>query len=288
MTKVVGCLSFFDENPVWLRNLPVTLKKTGVSHLVALDGRYSLFPSEHDRSPSEQIEALQIGCATSGVELTLEQGGPYEGNEVEKRSGLFQLAETVTSGDDWYMVIDADTYVQKADKKLVEKLADSTLNVATVRLMDGTSVQCDEFRALFRALRGLRCDTNHYTYRAGDHLLWADPAREHLIDPSFHTDVVFQHLNRKRDPARTQAAKAYYKQRQAHLIEYGACQFCDEADAVLKVPAEWYWAKDQLRARWYESCRSCALEKARGLPQEFVGLGASREAAQKVLAELFA
>lgn len=289
LVKVVALLAWFDENPVWLRNLPATLKKQKITHLVALDGRYSRFPSDYDESPLEQVEALQIGCQLHGVELLFEQGGPYEGDEVEKRTRLFALAESVTSEDDWYMVIDADTYIAKPDKQLHDKLANTSCDAAYVRLMQGTECQAEDFRAFFRAKRGLHCDTNHYTYRAGDGtLLWADPAREDNLSPAEPTNVVFQHLNPKRDPDRTARAGVYYRRRQEDLTEYGDCQYCGEVQAVLKVPDQWYWKGSQLRAKWFESCRSCATTRARDLPRQFVELGASRAAAEKVLTELFA
>lgn len=280
--KVVALLSFWDEPDEWLTNLCHSLKGVA-SHLVALDGRYSRFPSEHNESPSSNYQALRTACSETGIELALVSGGVYEGDEVEKRSHLFQLGETVTTEDDWYLVIDGDTYIESAPEEL--RLEG---DCADVLLKRGDQVQCEDFRAFFRAIRGLRCDGNHYTYRAGDKLLWADPHNAKDLSPSMTSGVVFQHLEGQRSEERRYQAGVYYNQRHLDQTEYGTCQLCDNAQAVLKVPDNWYWRGEQLCAKWYESCEPCAQRTAGGVTGKLLGLGASQEAADLVVQQLFA
>lgn len=288
--KVVGALSWFDEPDQWLRNLPVTLK--GVcTHLVALDGRYSRFPSEHDESPSGNYEALRAGCDAAGLELTLVNGGVYQGDEIEKRNHLFELVEEQTTTSDWMFVIDGDTFVQHAPKRrhLHTLLSETDRLSGTCRLMDGTQVQAEDLRMFHRCLRGIRCDGNHYTYRAGDGtLLWGDPAHADEIVPAVATGVVCQHWNRKRPADRTAQAKEYYNRRHLDRTEYGQCQFCHSADAVLKVPTEWYIVGDEARAKWFEACERCAVSCGDSVRGELAALGASPEVAELVLQQLYA
>lgn len=288
--RFVALLSFYDEPDQWLRNLPVSLKKIGVTHMVALDGAYARFPGGKAESPKSNHEALETGCKAAGIELLLAvPKEPWPGDEIQKRTDLFRLGETATTEDDWYIVIDGDTFVEKSPKRrnILSLLESTDKNVAEVRLMRGTELQCSDFRTIYRALRGLHCDGNHYTYRAGDgRLLWGAYSKRNEMEPAFHTGIVLQHMEGKRPKKRQDAAKDYYAARDRDLTEYGPCEYCGD-QATLKVPDEWYWDEDKLKASWFESCAKCAITKGDKLKDTIVGLGAKPEAADLILEELW-
>lgn len=285
--RVVGILSWFDEPDEWLEQLPITLKGV-VTHLVALDGRYSRFPADHDRSPQSNYDALERGCERAGIYLETHHAGPYENDEVEKRSLHFQLAERLTTEDDWYMIIDGDMYAQTLKPHSTLRLLSKTDKlVAAACLVEDGKVQCEGFPTFFKALRGLHCDTNHYTYRAGDLLLRGDAKSD--VVPYVQSPVVLGHFNKKRPKERTASAEEYYKQRQADKTEYGVCQYCEEQQACLKVPDQWYWGPNEdLRAKWFEACDRCAVTRGDGLAGELARLGARPELAATIIEQLYA
>jgi hypothetical protein len=95
MTLTALC-SFFDEQPETLHRMIASLPKAGITHLVALDGRYALFPSSRNqsrthhkpsRTPQRRAQASPNAAATRP---------PVQGGEIEKRTHLFELGETVT------------------------------------------------------------------------------------------------------------------------------------------------------------------------------------------------
>ena len=46
MTRVIALLSWFDEPPVSLVTCLQALAEAGTDHVVALDGRYALYPAD--------------------------------------------------------------------------------------------------------------------------------------------------------------------------------------------------------------------------------------------------
>lgn len=286
--KVVAILCWFDEPSEWLEKLPLSLKGVA-THLVALDGRYSRFPSERDESPQENYTALQNGCERAGIELLLDRGRVYEGDEVEKRTHSFQLAETLTSPDDWYMIIDGDMYAHTLKPHATNRLLRSTdKHVAAARLVEDGKVQCEGFPTFFRAHRGLRCDTNHYTYVTDSGLILRGDAKADVV-PFVQSPVILHHFNKKRPKERAALAERYYKLRQEDRTEYGDCQYCGVVKAGLKVPDEWYWGPEgDLRARWFEACERCAVTRGDGLAGELAALGADSGLADQIIEQLYA
>lgn len=286
--RVVAILVWFDEPSEWLEKLPASLKGVA-THMVALDGRYSRFPSELNRSPKENYDALRRGCYAAGIELLIDRGRVYEGDEVEKRTESFQIAEAITSPDDWYMIIDGDMYAHTLKPHATNRLLRSTdKHVAAARLVEDGLIQCEGFPTFFRAHRGLRCHVNHYTYVTDSGLILRGDAKADVV-PFVQSPVVLHHFNKKRPRERTALAEKYYKQRQADRTEYGDCQYCGEQQASLKVPDEWYWGPNQdLRARWFEACERCAVTRGDGLAGELQRLGADPGLAGQIIEQLYA
>lgn len=229
--KLIAIISWYDEPAEWLAACVASLCKAGVQHVVAVDGAYAAYPGAilHPRSGAEQYAAIQETCQAMQVGATIYQ--PLEawyGNEVEKRSYGFRLAEMVAEEDDWYWVMDADQVVTMSDG-LVEELEDTTYDVAETWLWERNGIG-DPTRAslrnLFRAIPGLEVVGNHYTYRTPDgRFLWGDggPGR---LEPSVITRTEIEHRTWLRPKARRQRQETYYRRRDSigaeHMIMEGS------------------------------------------------------------------
>jgi hypothetical protein len=223
--QIVALMSWYDEPPQALRAMIGSLTTVPVSRLVALDGAYRLYPDGQNRSSSLQHAAIIQACQHHGIELTNETPATvWHGNEIEKRNRLFELAEQVTGPDDWYMVIDADEQVLTAPQDTSSRLAGSPFDVAGITLREpghplGTIV-FDTFPMFFRAIPGIRCHQDHFTYRTPDgRNLWGDAKRTRLEPRLDLTDLVVEHRNQLRHPDRRRAAVTYYDRRDEAGIE---------------------------------------------------------------------
>lgn len=229
--KLIAILCWYDESPSWLAaTISSLVSHCEIDHLVAVDGAYALLPGGRPFSGFEQHQVIDEICRASQVGLTLH--APREvwfGNEVEKRSFAFQLAEQLTDGeDDWYFVIDADEVVTHAFG-LHEALEKTDCNVGVLSLYERFDPHASEgasrvahkvelpreafcpSQRFFRALRRLHVAENHYTYLAGNgRMLWrGDPQTE----PGVQVHVEMEHRTQLRDIARRQQQQAYYQRR---------------------------------------------------------------------------
>src|SRR6266498_2079930 len=112
--KLIGILTWYDEAPSWLAAcVSSMIQHAQIDHLVAVDGAYGLVPGGRAFSGFEQHQVIDEVCRATPVGLTMfTPQEPWLGNEVEKRSFAFELAEIITDGeDDWYLVLDADEVV---------------------------------------------------------------------------------------------------------------------------------------------------------------------------------
>lgn len=238
MTRLVGLLSWYNERPSWLSACITSYAQAGVTHLVAIDGAYALYPDGTARSTSLEHEAITDTCDALNLHLTLIlPDGTWAGNEVEKRTALFRHAEVLTDPSDWLIVMDADEIVTSAPADLHDTLADTPYDAAEVTLWQrdtldtpGAASAAQQFphdprsqhpiRKLFRAARGLHCAGNHYTYRTGDgRNLWGEHRLElaHDLTQGFH----IEHRSIHRAMHRRQQARDYYERRDRHGIERG-------------------------------------------------------------------
>lgn len=130
---IVGLLSWYEEDPAWLAEMIASLPAAGISHLIALDGAYALFPGASPTSDPSNVHAIQAACTAAGITYSIHQPVEvWEGNEVEKRSALFELAEQSTTEDDWYFVMDADETITSVPDDFVARLEQSNLDVGMV------------------------------------------------------------------------------------------------------------------------------------------------------------
>lgn len=278
--RIVGLLSFYDEQPSWL-SAAITSHANAVDHIVAVDGAYGLYPGGKARSSLEEHEAIASTCYAAGLGLTLHTPDTvWYGNEVEKRSFMFSLAETV--GADWYFVIDADHLLTDLPFDLRDRLAATDLNAAQVRAWERRNYDTEkankiaaefawdrshEFavRLLFRALPGLHCEGNHYTYVTGDgRKLWGNTTYEgHDVEDCLDlTDLRVEHRTQVRDLARRQSAKDYYRRRDRSRAEASyICHVCrNEFPETRTYPTDFSDKDGQLTFGHVEACVECGAK----------------------------
>jgi hypothetical protein len=221
--KLVALLSFFDEEIAPLERLIASLPLAGVTHLIALDGRYEMFPAPYNTSPREQVDAINAACKRVGIECMafsalppLAQWAPWH-SEMEKRSYLFRLGELVATTDDWYLIVDADEEIISAPPDLHQQLATTTFDVASVTLDQAKPLH--GFPKFFRAIRGLHVTGNHYTYATPDgRYLWGNALTTRL-QPRLPLDMVIRHHEHERTMARRTAKVGYYAMRDNAGVE---------------------------------------------------------------------
>jgi hypothetical protein len=228
--RIVGLLSWYNENPAWL-GAAVTSLAPFASHVVALDGAYVLYPGHQPRSPGGQSTAIAEAARAAGMGCTIHEPATcWTGNEVEKRDAMFRLAETVSEPDDWYFVLDGDEVVTSAPADLAVRCEKTALDVAEVthwqyrkhyepheRPFVTDFKEQRHMRLMFRAIRGLRVIGRHYDRSTPDgRNLWGEGASEPAEDFS---DVRVEHRKDSRDLYRNNDAKIYYKRRDELNVE---------------------------------------------------------------------
>lgn len=234
MPRVVALLSWFEEHEGALAACVASLGGA-VDHVVAVDGAYALYPGGRAKSGAHQAEAIRETARALKMGCTIfEPQTVWRGNEVEKRSYMFRLAETLTTEDDWYMVIDADELVTDWGGVNVKARLDETdKDVAQVTLWNrrphlpaegpppffNPLEQQEPLRMFFRAIRGLHVSGMHFHYKCPDgRFLWADGAVE-IAEPEQLLDVRVEHRSLSRDPTRRQDSQEYYNRRVKAGIE---------------------------------------------------------------------
>lgn len=229
--RIVGLLSWYDESPAMLA-AAVTSVAPLVDHIVAVDGAYILFPEAQPASPADQANTIRDVALAHNLAVTVHHpNARWLGNEVEKRTFMFRLAEAVTTSDDWYYVMDADeqvTHVHCDHRAILASTSHDTAEVSywwhrphktpgaypfptPLREQQGIT-------KFFRAIPGLHCHGNHYWYRTPDERTLWHPGRP-AEEPENLRDIRVQHRNQERDLWRQQQAAGYYKRRDDNHIE---------------------------------------------------------------------
>jgi hypothetical protein len=262
---ICGLMSWFDEDPAWIYNAVRSLTKAGVTALVAIDGRYGLYDSDHDTSPAANHEAVVRACRDSNIRLLLDTPTEPWNTEVDKRSRLFALGDTLAP--DWFLVMDADQIIDTVPTDLHARLGHTDLDVAEVTFHephpDGTTSRFP-IPILFRATPGIRVRRNHYTYLAADGtVLWGRNAKAHRLDTR---DLTVQHLTHFRQQHRRDNARSYYRTRDRLGIEIGQCEHahCDQPGTT-ELPHDWrldtvhaeHHPEQKLTSTWISVCADC-------------------------------
>jgi hypothetical protein len=231
--KVLALLSWYDEPSPWLAAV-VSSCAPFCDGIVAVDGAYWLFPESDPRSSPVQAQTVFETATACGLSCTIHSPSEhFYGNEVEKRTLLFRLAEPL--GADWYFVIDGDEVVVAHPADLREKLEATDKDAGLVTLHEsldhlGPTASFEPFagkvrghphRAFFRALPNLRVEGAHYRYlaeRDGETVcLWGQG--ESACEPARFLGVRVEHRQRMRSLARRQQAERYYELRDRLGVE---------------------------------------------------------------------
>lgn len=234
--KIIGLLCFYDESPTWLAHC-VTSMSRFCDHVICLDGAYRLYPDGGTSSGAPSHDAIVKAAESVGLGLTLYvPPDVYQDNEVEKRNVAFRLGEAIaTPNEDWYFILDADEVVVKHSPTMFEDLAQTNLDVASLNMIErvdwhanpqvemvgragfAPSKSLAHSRRFYRAIPGLRCVGNHYTFiaeRDGRELTLR--GLEQLQHEAVLTlDIEIEHRHAMRDIARDRAKKSYYAMRDA-------------------------------------------------------------------------
>jgi hypothetical protein len=242
--KLFALLSWFDEDSGWLADVVRGLALINVDHLLAVDGAYALFPGARAQSPQENHDAIRQTARECGLGLSLTALCKPWRSEVEKRSFMFSRAERMaTPNVDWYMVVDADTIVTKCpfslkralshtDKDAAEAMFRETALLLSLERVAGQEIEhipADKKvkrtfprRMFFRAIPGLRCWVNHYTYGCPDgRVLWGD-TRAPLVPALKLHNLEVEHRTAERTGERRRLALDYYRERDEKRIEFAA------------------------------------------------------------------
>lgn len=228
-------VNWYDESPLWLA-ATITSAAPYVDHVVAADGAYGLFPDGEPQSRQDQAAAVTETSQAAGLGLTLHRPQhKWFGNEVEKRTRLFQLAELdAEPNTDWYLVMDADMVIDRCPTDIRRLLSETDHDVAQVSSWERDDPYAHEsrlrhetkfpiptdfqssHRALFRAIPGLRVDTAHYRYRTptGD-LLWGYPTEPQADALNLCDLVRIEHRSQYRIAHRRVTQQDYYTRRDA-------------------------------------------------------------------------
>lgn len=119
MTRIVGIISWWDESPTWLAASIASMARF-CDHVVALDGRYALYPDSRLQSGSAEHYAVIDAARASGLGVTLHTAPRTFPDEMAKRSHLFRLAALESEPmRDWYFVLDGDEVVVEAPQRAV-------------------------------------------------------------------------------------------------------------------------------------------------------------------------
>jgi hypothetical protein len=247
-------LSWFDEPSAVLGQCLTGLQYAGIDHVVAVDGRYELFPGEEYVSSAEQQGLVALACRTLGMGCTLYMPPATWPGEVEKRNHMFNLALSEAYPGDWFVVVDADVVITNVPLDLKEQLERAEQDVATVTVRDMSAAVANrpdwpeyfDLRPFFRA-QPIQTLVNHHTYTALDgRVLWAAKGEDGEVEPALdlRQAVEFQHRPGSRGQDRQLKQAAYYGSREDTGAERHWCEHClaDEGvrvKAVKRVPVRW-------------------------------------------------
>lgn len=224
--RIVGLLSWYDEDPAWLAECVSSAARL-CDHLIAVDGPYALFPGSTRKpfSGSEQGDVIARTCAGAGIGCTIHASRQtWWGGEVEKRDFMFRVGSTITTPRDWYLRIDADEALTQVPDDTRTLLAATDLDVAEVTLWEreasaaaaSLTASADyetPLRCLYRALPGLRIEQAHYVVTAptseGRTVLRGDTS-VHTEAPALPLwDVRLEHRSRRRGLSRLRLKHQY-------------------------------------------------------------------------------
>lgn len=231
--NITACLAWYDETPATLHTCISSL--SGVcDRVVAVDGRWNLFPGERLLSSEQERDA--IFAAAREASMCAEIVSPEQpwASQVEKRSCLLRWAQECSYGDhpsDWLLVIDADEHVASCDREALEDaLSAASQDVATVELtnlaarwpLSEMPPHTYTVRRLFRAAASPRYEVAHDGVRGQDGSWLSGHPKVGELAPAARISgetLALVHSVDCREPARRQQQMTYYRDRRRDLVE---------------------------------------------------------------------
>lgn len=248
--RLHALLCWYDEQPEHLARCLMGLKRLGVGRVTAVDGAYALYPDGRPASDPNQHAALVLAARQLGLELTLHiPTQPWAGNEVAKRTALFQLAHALADPGDWYCVMDTDMTPDAATipTDLHARLQQTDRQVAEVTVRDIPAVHANQpnwpktFRfPMFYRAQPITVKGNHHTYIGHDGTpLWdGGDGKGGNTEPRLDlTDLTVDHWPHLRTPTRLDRKLHYYLKRDNAAGEHADCS-CGQP-APVKVETNW-------------------------------------------------
>lgn len=264
--RLHALLSWYDEPENLLVLCLDGLARAGVTNVIAVDGRYELFPADTDVSDGRQRAVIAAACRHHRMSSVILSPNSAWENESAKRNALFSLALGVSTRDDWWWVIDTDEIVMEVPEDFHLRLAAAEEDSAQCLLIDTMAREVKRpdwpvdswLRCLFRA-QPIRVDKRHCDYfntQTGKQL-WggADPTG---LDPplDFGRELVIEHRPR-RDPGRQFMKDQYYVRRNELGVEMGRCRRC-ESPATKRVYTSFTMVNGLPQGLIEEVCGPCA------------------------------
>jgi hypothetical protein len=194
------------------------------------------------------------------------------GNETEKRTRLFQLGEAVSTEDDWFLVIDADSPIISADgfRAMLETTDKIVGTVKVVEPKPEGTVHTIYPRAVFKANRGIQVVGQHFDYRCGDVTLWGNYGVNEIEGEKF--PVVMDHRTWKRRQSRAEQSQEYYRVRNELGVEHGQCAWCG-TNTARTIPYRWHQRDGHINAKRANVCSDCRPQRERESLQQLARFG---------------
>lgn len=228
--RIVGLLSWFDEDPAFLKRAIASHADAGLlDAVVAVDGRYALYGRGGPAtSTPDEYATIAHACHERGLDLALvSRETPWDG-EVHKRRALFQHGLAMAEvGRDWFWVIDGDNELiehPEADE-VRARLASTPLHACELILSEPGKKWQDvrrPMRQLFRALPGFSPYGRHWHYVAQVDGEWAylwGPKERALVPALELHEIVVRHHHMDREQERRNRAYSYYAERDSRQVE---------------------------------------------------------------------
>jgi hypothetical protein len=250
--RVIGLVSWWDESPVWLAATVSSLSRF-CDHVIAVDGRYALYPDARVQSGIDQVDAVIEAARASGMGCTVHTAPATFDDEMKKRTLMFQIgALYALTHHDCFFVLDGDEVVVESPEKrdvlsALEHATDTGASVVTTTLFERTDPHANAQRTdlgmklplewryecgtprFWRAHANMRVVGYHYNYLAEDENgetleLWGQDGVVVNRPPwdSLNGRVVIENRNRLRNKQRDADRAAYYKDRDATGLEVTA------------------------------------------------------------------
>lgn len=212
---VTTLISWYDEKPEWLGEAVASVAIFS-NQVIAVDGAYELFPGGSHRSGLDQSAEIRKAALGYGLACTIVEPTYLWKSEIQKRNAMFSIAEALTSEHDWYFILDADEYIEKGPTTF----DNVTEDVIDVNVNNGRFDR--PYPKFFRAIRGLRARSNHWTYALPDgRRFWGHGHRGVELVPAANMidNVTIIHRADDRTKSRRNAALGYYRIRDHAGVE---------------------------------------------------------------------